>query len=98
VITVEQLLNGERKDALAALSMHEQLALIEKLEAEDNCKGDLSVEHVSNLAEFFVGLPSESAMKLWTVISTAGNQDLVIKFHGANDGAVGSHLSRILGA
>jgi len=37
-------------------------------------------------------------MKLWSVISTAGVQDNVIKFHGANDGIVGSHLSKILGA
>jgi MoxR-like ATPase len=97
VITVDQLLNGERKDTLAALSMHEQLALIEKLEAEGNCKEELSAEHVSNLANFFIGLPSEAAMRLWTVLSTAGNQNNVIKFHGANDGAVGSHLSQILG-
>jgi hypothetical protein len=37
-------------------------------------------------------------MKLWTVLSTAGVQDNVVKFHSANDGIVGSHLSKILGA
>ena len=30
--------------------------------------------------------------------SQAGVQENVVKFHGANDGAVGSHLSKILGA
>ena len=98
VVTVDQLLNGERVEALAAFSLNEHCALIEKLEAEDTCKEDLSPEHISNLANYFITLPSEAAMKLWTVISTAGVQENVVKFHSANDGVVGSHLSKILGA
>lgn len=98
VVTVEQLLNGERVEALAAFSLNEHCAMIEKIEAEEICKADFSDEHVSNLANYFVTLPSEAAMKLWTVISTAGVQENVVKFHGANEGAVGSHLSKILGA
>ena len=98
VVTVEQLLNGERVEALAAFSLNEHCGMIEKIEAEEICKADFSDEHVSNLANYFVTLPSEAAMKLWTVISTAGVQSNVVKFHGANQGAVGSHLSRILGA
>jgi len=98
VVTVEQLLNGERKEALAAMSLNEHCAMIEKVDAEEVCKEELSADHISNLASYFVSLPSEAAMKLWTVISTAGIQDNVIKFHSANDGVVGSHLSKILGA
>tara|TARA_R100000388_G_scaffold55468_2_gene41116 strand:- start:3275 stop:4315 length:1041 start_codon:yes stop_codon:yes gene_type:complete len=98
VVTVEQLLNGERVEALAAFSLNEHCAMIEKIEAEEICKATFSDEHVSNLANYFITLPSEAAMKLWTVISTAGVQENVVKFHGANQGAVGSHLSKILGA
>jgi MoxR-like ATPase len=98
VVTVDQLLNGERVDALSAFSLNEHCARIEKLESEEVCKSDLSDDHISNLANYFVSLPSEAAMKLWTVLSTAGVQDNVVKFHGANDGIVGSHLSKILGA
>jgi MoxR-like ATPase len=98
IVTVEQLLNGERKDALAAMSLNEHCAMIEKLESEEICKAEFSDGHVNNLAEYFVSLPSEAAMKLWSVISQAGVQENVVKFHGANDGAVGSHLSKILGA
>ncbi len=98
VVTVDQLLNGERVDALSAFSLNEHCAMIEKLESEEVCKSDLSDDHISNLANYFVSLPSEAAMKLWTVLSTAGVQDNVVKFHGANDGIVGSHLSKILGA
>jgi len=98
VVTVQQLLAGERKEALAAMSLNEHCAMIEKVDAEDVCKEELSAEDISNLASYFVSLPSEAAMKLWTVLSTAGIQDNVIKFHSANGGVVGSHLSKILGA
>ena len=98
VVTVEQLLNGDRKEALEAFSLNEHCALIEKLEAEEVCKAEFTETHVSNLAEYFVSLPSEAAMKLWGVISQGGVQENVVKFHGANGGSVGSHLSKILGA
>jgi|TARA_R100001443_G_scaffold99912_1_gene107129 hypothetical protein len=98
VVTVDQLLNGERTEALAAFSLNEHCALVEKIEAEDVCKTELNDIQVGNLANYFVTLPSEAAMKLWGVISQGGVQDNVVKFHGANDGAVGSHLSKILGA
>jgi len=98
VVTVDQLLNGERVDALAAFSLNEHCAMIEKIDAEEVCKSDLSDNHVNNLAAYFVTMPSEAAMKLWTVISMAGVQENVVKFHSANKGEVGSHLSKILGA
>jgi MoxR-like ATPase len=98
VVTVEQLLNGERVEALAAFSLNEHCAMIEKIDAEEICKCEFSDAHVKNLADYFVTLPSEAAMKLWSVISTAGVQENVVKFHGANKGEVGSHLSKILGA
>jgi len=98
VVSVEQLLNGERVEALAAMSLNEHCAMIEKLEAEEICKAEFSEAHISNLASYFVSLPSEAAMKLWGVISQAGVQENVVKFHSANEGAVGSHLSKILGA
>ena len=98
VVTVDQLLGGERTEALAAFSLNEHCALVEKLEAEEVCQRELSDDDVSNLANYFVTLPSEAAMKLWSVISKGGIQDNVVKFHGANSGAVGAHLSKILGA
>ena len=98
VVTVDQLLKGERTDALAAFSLNEHCALVEKIEAEEICKRELTEDEVGNLANYFTTLPSEAAMKLWGVISQGGIQDNVVKFHGANGGAVGSHLSKILGA
>jgi hypothetical protein len=98
VVTVPQLLAGERVEALAAMSLNEHCAMIEKLEAEEACKAELSDEAVENLANYFITLDSEAAMKLWGVISTGSVQDNVVKFHRANNGMVGSHLAKILGA
>jgi len=98
VVTVEQLLKGERVEALAAFSLNEHCAMVEKLEAEDVCKEKLSSDQIENLAEYFISLPSEAAMKLWGVISSAGYQENVVNFHQAGDGRVGEHFSKILGA
>lgn len=98
VVTVDQLLNGERAESLEAFSLNEHCAMIEKIEAEAICEKELSKEHTASLASYFISLPSEAAMKLWTVISQGGVQDNVVNFHSANKGAVGAHLSKILGA
>ena len=98
VVSVEHLLNGERVEALESFSLNDHCAMIEKMDAEEVLKAEISDDHLVNLANYFVMLPSEAAMKLWSVISQAGVQENVVKFHGANDGAVGAHLSKILGA
>ena len=98
VVTVPQLLKGERVEALEAFSRNEHCAMIEKVEAEEICQKELSDEEIANLANYFITLPSEAAMKLWGVISQGGIQQNVVNFHGSNNGAVGSHLSKILGA
>ena len=59
VVTVDQLLKGERTDALAAFSLNEHCALVEKIEAEEICKSELTDDQVSHLANYFVTLPSE---------------------------------------
>ena len=97
VITVDQLLAGEREDAIEALDLNGHCALIEKLEASERCE-NLNEEENANLANYFVGLPSEAAMKLWGVISQQAGQN-VVGFHGAqakNGKSVGEFLGEIL--
>ena len=97
VITVDQLLSGEREDAIEALDLNGHCALIEKLEASERCK-ELNEEENQNLANYFVGLPSEAAMKLWGVISQQAGQN-VVSFHGAqakSGKSVGEFLGEIL--
>lgn len=96
VVTVDQLLNGERKEALASFGLNEHCAMIEKVEAEGVCGKPLSEEAIANLSEYFVTLPSEAAMKFWSMISAAGCNENVIAFHGAKGAKVGAFLNKIL--
>jgi hypothetical protein len=98
IVTVGQLLNGERIEVLAAMSLNEHCAMIEKVDAEDIMKEELSKESIGHLANYFITLDSEAAMKLWGVISTGAVQNNVVEFHRSNNGIVGSHLAKILGA
>ena len=94
---MDQLLAGEREEAIEALDLNGHCALIEKLEASERCK-ELNQEENQNLANYFVGLPSEAAMKLWGVISQQAGQN-VVGFHGAQAASgksVGEFLGEIL--
>ena len=70
-VTVDQLLNGERKDALAKFSLNDNCALIEKLQASGKL-AEASNDQLRNLAEFFVSIESEAAMKLWSAMTMNG--------------------------
>jgi hypothetical protein len=74
--------------------------MIEKFEAAGAFKEDLSESQITNLAEYFVALPSEVAMKLWTVLGDTDNINNVVALHKAEtaDGKrVSDHLVEILG-
>jgi len=100
-VTVEQLLRGEREETLAGFGLNEHCALIEKCEAKDLFKQELSKEQLENLGKYFLMLPSEAAMKLWDAVACKdGVQSNVINFHKTEvDGVeVGNHLAAILGS
>jgi len=92
-VTIEQLLDGSRVKTLEKFTLNDHCALIEKLDASKLCSKPLSKEHIQHLSNWFVGLPSEAAMKLWTIISLGGVQDNVTSFHSAG---AGDFLIRIL--
>ena len=96
VVTVEQLMDGSRKEALASFGLNDHCAMIEKLDASGELANEISDEQLTNLVEYFTSLPSEAAMKFWNVLGTGDNTDLVVRFHGFNGGMVGAHLAKIL--
>ena len=100
VVTVEQLLAGERSEALAAFSLNEHCAMIEKLKAEEVFKQLMTPEEIQSLANYIVVVPSEPAMLLWETISLEGNnQQNVVNLHMAEASSgqnVGGYLTQIL--
>jgi hypothetical protein len=77
--------------------INDHTALIDKFEASESFKEELEQKKVDNLARYFVMLPSEVAMKLWSVLGN-GALNNTIKLHQANvdDRSVSDFLVEIL--
>jgi hypothetical protein len=72
-VTVEDILVNGEIDKTKDFSINDHTALVEKLEAVESFKEELPEEQIQNLAKYFMTLPSEVAMKLWTVMGAADN-------------------------
>jgi len=95
VVTISDVLD---KGKTIDVDLNQHCALIDKMGASDRFKNALNEGELVNLAAYFMSLPSEPAMKLWTVIGQA-NQDNAISFHSTKDKegrAVGNYLVEIL--
>ena len=96
-VTVSDILDAGAVDKTDDFTINEHTALVDKMEASEVFKTALADGQVTNLASYFLTLPSEVAMKLWTVLG-AGEVDNTIKLHQAtvNGKAVASYLVELL--
>jgi hypothetical protein len=95
VVTISDILD---KGMTPEIDMNQHCALIDKMGASDRFENALNEGELTNLATYFMALPSEAAMKLWTMVGQA-NQDNAIAFHSTSstDGrTVGNYLVEIL--
>ena len=98
-VTIEDILDNGDIDKTTDWTINEHSALVEKMESAEVFKTEITDDQIVNLARYFVTLPSEVAMKLWTVLGDGEVQN-VIRTHQATtpDGVVISeHLITILG-
>ncbi len=95
VVTVSDILDkGQTPD----IDLNAHCALIDKLGASERLASALNESEITNLATYFTSLASEPAMKLWTVVGNAC-QENAIALHSAEDAngrKVGSYLVEIL--
>ena len=99
-VTPEMILDDGKVEKTSDFNINEHCALIEKMESTEVFHGELTDDQCKNLANYFVTLPSEVAMKLWTVLGDADNVDNVVALHksSTSDGVkVCDHLVAILG-
>ena len=99
-VTIEDILDAGDLAKTEKWGINDHAAMIEKFEASDVFKVDLTETQVTNLAEYFVALPSEIAMKLWTVLGDTDNINNVVALHKAETSEgrrVSDHLVEILG-
>jgi len=99
-VTIEDILDEGELSRTTQWGINDHAAMIEKFEATNTFAEDLTEVQIGNLAEYFVSLPSEVAMKLWTVLGDTDNIENVVALHKAttNSGKrVSEHLVEILG-
>ena len=79
--------------------INEHTAMVDKLEAAQVFEGELSSSRVQNLADYIVMLPSEVAMKLWTLLGNGPLENTVAVHRAESRGGkkVSAYLVEILG-
>jgi hypothetical protein len=98
-VSVENLLDEGKMDMVEDFGINEHTAMIDKLEAAQVFEAELSEERVQNLADYIVMLPSEVAMKLWTLLGN-GPLDNTVAVHRSTSRSgkkVSAYLVEILG-
>jgi hypothetical protein len=99
-VTIEDILDAGDLAKCEKWGINDHAAMIEKFEASEVFKEDLTEDQIGNLAQYFVSLPSEVAMKLWSVLGDTDNINNVVALHKAetSEGTrVSDHLVEILG-
>ena len=99
-VTIEDILDHGDLAKTEKWGINDHAAMIEKFEASEVFINDLADTQIVNLANYFVALPSEIAMKLWTVLGDSDNINNVVALHKAETGEgtrVSDHLVEILG-
>ena len=76
-VTVEDILVAGDIDKTSDFTINDHSALVEKMEAVEVFSSHLPSDQIQNLANYFVTLPSEVAMKLWTVLGNGEVQNTV---------------------
>ncbi len=96
-VTTDDILIHGNFAKVADFGINDHTAIIDKFEAEETFHNELDQELVDNLARYFVMLPSEVAMKLWTVMGK-GDVNNTVKLHKSEvDGeSVSKHFVRLI--
>ena len=99
-VSIEDLLDHGALDKVAKWGINDHAAMIEKMSAAGTMEVALSPGQIQNLADYFMLLPSEVAMKLWTCLGEANIHANIVALHAARatDGKeIAMRLVTILG-
>ena len=96
-VTTEDILVKGNFTLVADFGINDHTAIIDKFEAENTFEDELPQSHIDNLARYFVMLPSEVAMKLWTVMGKGEVNNTVMLHKSEVDGqAVSKHFVKLI--
>tara|TARA_R110000796_G_scaffold218882_2_gene334832 strand:+ start:1832 stop:2914 length:1083 start_codon:yes stop_codon:yes gene_type:complete len=100
-VSIEDLLDSGSFEQIAKWGINDHAAMVEKMQSADTFAESLTDSQVANLATWFVSMPSEICMKLWSAIAENEDEDgsNAIRLHKATaaDGTrVSEHMVAIL--
>ena len=96
-VTIQMILDEGQIEKTAEFGINDHSALVEKMEAAEVFNGELTEEQIQNLGAYFLSLPSEVAMKLWTVLGNGELQNTVALHQCVVDGTpVSAHIVELL--
>ena len=97
LVTPEDILSHGKIDATKGFGINDHSALVEKMEAEQVFNKELDSSEIKNLGSYFLTLPSEVAMKLWTVMGLGDIKNTVNLHQCKVDGnSVSTYLVELL--
>ena len=81
-LTVEQLVDEGRVDDTNDWVINEHTAMVEKLKQSGLFNNELTKDQLANLGSYFVRIPSEVGMLLWTAMGNSEQaQYNIVNFH-----------------
>ena len=100
-VSVEDILDRGEFDKIEKWGINDHAAMVEKMQGAETFAQTLTDAQVTNLATWFVSMPSEICMKLWSAIGDAEDENgtNAIRLHKAtsSDGTrVSEHMVKIL--
>tara|TARA_R110000824_G_scaffold127326_3_gene287441 strand:- start:2260 stop:3441 length:1182 start_codon:yes stop_codon:yes gene_type:complete len=98
-VSVEDILNGRRGDIVSDFGINDSNAMVDKIAESKEFKGELTEEHLKNVALFITNISPELAMKAWESLTRA-NGEAIAKMWSVNvsDGkSFGNYIAEIVG-
>lgn len=95
LVSIEDIIHDGNIELTKDFDINKHGALIEKMEASKLFDNSVLTEsQLNNLASYFITVPGEMAMKLFSIIGRCGKRDNIINFHGTEiDGKrIGDHI------
>ena len=95
MVSIEDIIHDGNIELTKDFDINKHGALIEKMEASKIFDNSILTEpQLANLAAYFITIPGEMAMKLFSIIGRCGQRDNIINFHGTEvDGKrIGDHI------
>ena len=96
-VAIKDILEDGKFNLVEEFSINDHNALVEKMEQQNVFADQLEPAKIQNLAKYFTLLPSEVAMKLWTVVGQGANENTISLHQAHVDGkAISAYLVEIM--